>query len=132
MTANVEINDGSWDHSSDFGMTLPAEVSAFTQGLEQGALTAIIPADKEIIWGENIIFGYSEYNLPDDDFCGTWSSYGTGEYGSEITAVISGFGDNSAAPTGYPVYMSFPYLSITAAGAGFLSIDVTFSGYVPA
>jgi hypothetical protein len=113
-------------------MTLPAEVSAFTQGLEQGALTAIIPADQEINFGENIIFGYSEYNLPDDDFCGTWSSYGTGEYGSEITAVISGFGDNSAAPTGYPVYMRFPYVHITDAGAGSPSIDVTFSGYVPA
>lgn len=130
MTANVEINDGSWDHGGDFGMKLPAEVSAFTQGLEQGALTAIIPADKELNKGENIRFGYSKYNLPDDDFCGTWDSYGTGEYGPEITAVLSGFGDNSAAPTGYPVYMGFPYLFRDDAGWGLTSIPVTFSGYV--
>jgi hypothetical protein len=130
MTANVEINDGSWDHGGDFGMELPAEVSAFTQGLEQGALTAIIPADKELNKGENIRFGYSKYNLPDDDFCGTWASYGTGEYGPEITAVLSGFGDNSAAPTGYPVYMGFPYLFRSDAGYDLTSIPVTFSGYV--
>ena len=130
MTATVEINDGTWDHGGDFGMELPAEVSAFTEGLSQGALTAIFGADRELNKNENIRFGYSKYNLPDDDFCGTWSSFGTGEYGPEITAVLSGFGANSAAPTGYPVYMGFPYLFRSDAGYGLTSIPVTFSGYV--
>ena len=125
-TANVTFNEGSFDHGNDFGFVIDNTLSDWCGGFEDGKLSAVIQFTDEFSWGktnENIRWSYDINHIQDNDFCGEWY-FDENTY--TMTAVISGFGNNSASPTAYPVYLSFPYTNRNKGESN----PITISGYV--
>ena len=125
-TANVTFNEGSFAHGNDFGFVIDNTLSDWCDGFKDGKLSAVIQFTDKFSWGrtnENIRWSYDINHIQDNDFCGEWY-FDENTY--TMTAVISGFGNNSASPTAYPVYLSFPYTNRNKGESN----PITISGYV--
>lgn len=106
---NVTFNDGSWEHGGDFGFVIDSSLSDWCNVLNDKPLSAIIEFTSDFDFGmdeENIRYSYDSNNIPDENYCGHWY---IDNQTHTMTAIISGFGNYSASPTTYPVYISMPY-----------------------
>ena len=105
---NPFYNKMNW-LDGDFNIEIDSSFADIFDNLSAYKITFKLSSDSIGLNRDNESIRYSyDKNYGEDNYCGTWTKTQTEGSVFEMTGTITGFGDIKS-PTGYPIWLNFPY-----------------------